>query len=339
VLYGTGEPIARLGEILHWRAGVDSLGMSELALNNAVAFVPSGYFYRAHSPAPSGTQIATAQQEAAARDAAWALYPTVRDQDDTRALKAAGFIALPWFIEAEYRVRDDLHTDLRTQLGGGRHRELLRLVRRVDERFVTTIAQGREAITSAGGLESFDRLHQLNLAKYRHRANHFSAAILRILVDSPLGPRLCLIQRQRRQDGTTVQAVLALVDDERATVHLLVHGIDHARVPPGQNLYATSLYEIYRWGLQRGIATFNLGRGAERVKLSLGANVFHVLVNHLAPTAVQARRNTRAKDELVSLRDAASRRLDMMLDQLGQTADRPGAAGRVCVPARRWGCA
>lgn len=338
LLYGTGGPIARLGDIIHWRAGVESLGLGGLSLNSAMAFVPNGYFYRAYTPAPSAAEIAKAHQEAAEWEAAWTLYPAVRDQDDTRALTAAGFMALPWFIEAEYRVRDNLDTDLRAQLGASRHREILRLVRRADEQFVTTMTQGREALIDVGALESFDRLHQLNLAKYGHGTNHFSAAILRILIDSPLGPQLCVIQR-RRHDGATVQAVLALVDDGNATVHLLVHGIDHARVPPGQNLYATSLYEIFRWGLQRGIATFNLGRGAEHVKLNLGANVFHVLANHLARVCVQVRRESRADAELISLREVARRRFDMTCDQLRETANRRGARDRVCIPLPRRGLA
>jgi hypothetical protein len=344
LLYGTGgaEAPVRLGDVIHWRAGLDGCGLNDLSLNRSTAYVPSGYFYRAHTSAPSEPEVAAALRTAATRGADWVLYPTVRDEDDTRALTASGFVALPWFVEAEYRVRHGLDADLRAQLGPGRHRELLRLVRRADERFFTTVTEGHDALTEAGVLESFDRVHRLNLLKYGHGANHFSADITHALADSPLGSRLCLFRRHLRQGGDVVQAVLALIEDGGEAVHLLVQGIDHGRVPPGQNLYATSLYEIFRWGVRRGITVFNLGRGAERVKLNLGANAFHLLANHLGSVSITGTGSARREaweedDEPARLRRASRRRLDIVCDGLREAVHRRGVVDLVRLPSSRNG--
>lgn len=321
-----GRLLPQLGDIIHWRAAIDDLGLSDLSLNRATAYLPSGYFVRTHTRAPDAAHVTAALREAADNGAVWTLYPCVRDHDDTRALAAAGFTRLPWFIEAEYRVRDGLDADLRAQLGPRRHRELLRLVRRADEQFDTTVVGGQQNPIRAESVDAFDRLHRLNIAKYGHGVNHFSAAIVGLLLNSPLAPRLRLFQRHPRRGGEAIQAVLALVDERRSAAHLLVHGIDHARVPPGQNLYATSLYGIFRWGLGRGITTFNLGRGADEVKLNLGANAFHPLANHLAATH---RYRTGRDSELARLEHETRRRLDLGWDRLREIVKRRGATGRV----------
>ena len=121
-----------------------------------------------------------------------------------------------------------------------------------------------------------------------------------------------------------------LVVPEAALLHLQVQGIDHARVPPAVNLYATMLYRIFGWGVANGIRRFDLGRGAHAAKLNLGANRFQVVSNLLVPVAPGAEPN-----DLTGLRKAAAHAVDAAVDQLRTTVLRRGAAAHIELPERR----
>ncbi|MFI6367617.1 GNAT family N-acetyltransferase [Nocardia sp. NPDC050630] len=278
-LYETPNLVVPLGEILHWRAVVEALGIESTA---DATLLTGGYFYRPHTSAPSESELDAARHEAAAGGARWLLYPVVRDDDAGQVLARHDFVDLPWFIEAEFVAADDIDHDLRKLLGGTRFRELRRLVRRADEQFEWDVVTG--SAIDEDILMAFDRLHRMNLAKYGHTRNHFALPILRNLAKSSLGERMCVFLHRRR-DGTPVQAVLALHHPESNTVEALVQGIDHAALPAAQNLYATALYRIYHWGSAHGVNRFNLGRGAQLTKLKLGANRFHVVSNHIGSVA------------------------------------------------------
>ena len=130
--------------------------------------------------------------------------------------------------------------------------------------------------------------------------------------------------------GDPVQAVLALWSRESALLHLQVQGIDHARVPPAVNLYATMLHRIFGWGVANGIRRFDLGRGAHAAKLNFGANRFQVVSNLLVPVAPGAE-----PDELAGLRKAAAYAADAAVDQLRTTVLRRGAGAHIELPERR----
>ncbi|MEU1986030.1 GNAT family N-acetyltransferase [Nocardia sp. NPDC019395] len=279
-LYDTPNALVPLGTIMHWRSVAGGLGVVT-SLDHDTALVSRGYFYRPHTPPPDAVDLEADRRAAAAAEAEWLLYPVIRT-GDTGALGASGHPGLPWFVEAEFVPTGDIDRDLRTVLGGTRFRDLRRLVRRSDEHFVWEVTRGEQI--DDGTLVEFDRLHQLNLAKYGHRHNHFALPILRGLAASGLRERLCVFGHRTRT-GIPVQAALAVHYPESATLEILVHGIDHAAVPSSQNLYAATMYRIYRWGQAHGIGRFNLGRGAERVKLDLGANRFHVVANYLVPAS------------------------------------------------------
>ncbi|MGW1738891.1 GNAT family N-acetyltransferase [Nocardia sp. NPDC001965] len=322
-LYDTPAGDVRLGRIVHWRAVAEHLGTG-VTLDRDRALVTRGFFYQPHTPPPDIADIRADRAAAARLGARWVLYPVIR-LDAVGVLADLGATVLPWFLEAEYVARDEIDRDLRTLLGGKRFRDLRRLVRRADEQYSWEVFTGAEIDDEV--LSSFDRLHRMNLAKYGHRHNHFALPILRDLGASALRDRLTVFRR-RGADGAPVQAVLALRGTDPGTLDLLVHGIDHAIVPATQNLYAAALYRIYRWGQARGVRRFALGRGAERVKLDLGANRFHVVANAL----LHADGADPAAAGAGPLRDAARAAIERPLRELGSITGRRGRTGTVRLP-------
>ncbi len=280
-MYGVVEPAVPLQKIIHWWAVTADVGMQDDDCNLGTAFVPAGHFYEMHIPVPGDERRRTDRGRARQAGADWLLYPQIRTTDDTTALARDGFLDLPWFMEAQYRVRGGVDDDLRAQLGNSRYRDLRRLVRRADAEYDHRVLDGAGAAADPAALKDFDRLHALNLAKYGHRFNHLSSTALELVLDSPLRDRMRLFLRQSRADGATVQAVLCFLDPTGTELTILAQGIDPALVTPGQNVYRAAFYEIFRWGEGQGIGVFSLGRGNEVKKLDVGANTYHLLANHI----------------------------------------------------------
>jgi hypothetical protein len=140
LLYGTHAPVVRLGAILHWHAVVGALGVAAVAEYDP-AFVAHGYFYRPHTPAPQDAQLDADRSEAEAGAARWLLYPVVRTGDG-EALASRGFVELPWFVESEFVVEEDVERDLHRLLGRSRLKERHRLIRRADESYIWQAAVG-----------------------------------------------------------------------------------------------------------------------------------------------------------------------------------------------------
>lgn len=322
-LYDTPAGDVPLGRIVHWRAVVDTLGIGA-GLDHDRALVTRGFFYQPHTAIPGLADLRADRDAARRLGARWVLYPVLR-LDAADELADHGATLLPWFLEADYVPAGEVDRDLRTLLGGARFRDLRRLVRRADEHYTWEVFTGTDIDDEV--LVSFDRLHRMNLAKYGHRHNHFALPILRDLAASALGDRLCVFRR-RGSGGAPVQAVLALRGSHLDTLDVLVHGIDHATVPSAQNLYATALYRIYHWGQAHGIHRFALGRDAERVKLDLGANRFHVVANAL----IHVDDADPAESGAGPLREAARAAIERPLRELASTTGRRGRAAAVLLP-------
>ncbi|MFE9500634.1 GNAT family N-acetyltransferase [Streptomyces collinus] len=326
ILYKTDSSVARLNDIIHWRAVTQALGLAHMSLNDDYAEVTPGYFYAAHSTAPALPQNTGQLPAVAGEKATWLLYPALR-QEMHRKLFGDN-LGLPWFIESEYRVLSGVDVDLKQQLGSKRFRGLLRGVRLSNDMYTLSVACGQQEIMgSEGAVDAFDRLHRMNLTKYGHKRNHFSREILEVLLASPLGPNCTLFLRAPRHGGAAVQAMLAL--RHGAELHLLVQGIDHYRVPSSHNLYSALMYLTYAWGVESGITTFNLGRGNESSKLNLGANVFYPLLNHLLP-----RYSTSGvlNSELYGLHLAAKERINASLTGLRDTVMRRKKSNLIAIP-------
>jgi hypothetical protein len=324
-LYRVSQPRVPLGDIMHWRAVIGALGVGS-HLDHDLAYVPSGYFYQTHTPAPTRSDVDLACRDARRNGARWVLYPVVPQPPAAAYAESGGAVELPWFVSAEYEVRSGVDEDLRDQLGGARTREIARLARRAAGQFTWQASTGEPA---PDVLASFDRLHRLNLDRYGHRHNHFAQPILAELIRSPLRDDLCIFRHLPAGGGDPVQAVLALRSPEEALLHLQVQGIDHARVAPAVNLYATMLYRIFGWGVANGIRRFDLGRGAHAAKLNLGANRFQVVSNLLVPVAPDAE-----PSDLTRLRKAAAHAIDAATDELRTTVRRRGTEAQIELPER-----
>lgn len=283
-MYGVRSPAVVLGEVIHWWAIVRDAGLADLTINKQVGYVPEGYFYATHVEAPSDRAVRDAFADAGRHDADWVLYPVVRAVQRSEAMREAGFLPVPWFVEAEYRMRDGVDVDLRAQLGKSRHGDLRRASRRAAERYPYEV-RGPDQVDEES-LAAFDRLHRINLSKYGHKHNHLSPTALRLILDSPIGSGVRLFLRRQKEGGEPVQAGLNLLDEAGGTMAFVAQGIDREHMPAGegQNLYKAWFYDMYQWGAAHGVDAFTLGRGAELNKLDVGGNTFYLLDNHLAPT-------------------------------------------------------
>lgn len=281
-MYRVSSPVVVLGEVIHWWAIVRDAGLADLTINKQTGYVPDGYFYATHIDAPSGHAVRTALADAVRYDADWVLYPVVRAVERSETMRDAGFVPVPWFVEAEYRVHDGVDADLRAQLGKNRHGDLRRASRRAAEGYRYEVL-GNDQITD-DNLAAFDRLHRINLDKYRHKHNHLSMAALRLILAAPLGAGVRLFLRYPEAGSVPVQAGLNLIDETGRTMAFVAQGIDRQAMPTGegQNLYKAWFYDMYLWGVERGVDAFALGRGAELNKLDMGGNTFYLLENHLA---------------------------------------------------------
>ena len=327
-LYEISEPAVRLGEVIHWSSPMHALGLDELSLNQERAFFAAGYFYSVHTPPPGEPAIAAALEAARSAGALWLVYPVVPRSTDTACLASHGFTRLPWFIESRYHVRRGVESDLRTQLGGDRLKKIRRNARRVRQSYDTEVVTGADIARHPSAIADFARLHALNLIKYEHKKNHFSARAVEILLSSPLSMHVVLFLKRARATGRAVQAALNLVDDRAHQLLALVQGIDHAQVPSTHNLYTANYFDRYSWGAERGICVFNLGRGGEHTKRGLGANAFTVLDIHM-------RRVDGAKSaELFTLRSAAEAAMNAnwqgLTDDDGGEDDVPGPSAPRC---------
>lgn len=310
-LYGSAEPNVALGRIIHWANVAHGLSASTTALDDCVAHVPSGYFYAPQTAAPVPDQVPSLIEQGGDARADVTLIPVV-DRAKAATLRDAKFIELPWFVESRFISEGDVHASLRAQLGGDRYRRLRKQARKADAEYAFSIHWGESA---KAWIPTFDRLHRQNLAKYGHRSNHFAPSLVEMLFDSPLGARVGIALQTVRATGEAVQACLLAHDDHARMISLIVHGIDHDRVPRDQNLYASTIYDVYCWGAERGVRVFSLGRGAPNVKASLGANVFRPLANYVFPHQPQW------TPQLLQLRALAEAAMQATMASLLQTGN------------------
>lgn len=323
LLYDVDDPVVSLGNIMHWRAVVQALDCRS-PLDDQSAYVSGSYFYRPHSEVPDIGAVDEAMDASRHHGAKWTLFPAVRGYDPIDRLNRSGFVGLPWFVEAEYERHADVDTDLRSSLGGNQFRRLLKAVRRSDEQFNWHATVGEKIDQSV--LSSFCRLHEMNIAKYGHIRNHFSLPILEELVRSPIRQQLCIFWYRRREDDLPVQAMLGFLDPRSGELELWVQGRDGESIPASLNLYRSGIYQVLRWAEGRGVQRVNLGRGAEVVKLQLGANRFHVVSNFLASNAIESH------SDLGRLSDAATRAIRDSIQRLQSLVEQRRVTGDVELP-------
>ncbi|MDC0677421.1 MULTISPECIES: hypothetical protein [Sorangium] len=310
-LYELSGPALPLQQIMHW---VRRFQVDCPAVDHERTLVFGGYFYNFSSVAPSADAIAEARARARALGAAQLLVPTVRRTSDRAALRDAGFLALPWFIEAIVDLRDGVDAALAERLSLHQRKELARLVRRAEETYDLVFLEGEEALRDPAAMREVARLHGMNIEKYGHARNFYDEGTLAAIAASALGPHLLLCLRRERATGEAVQASVNFIDRTRGQLFQMVQGIDRARVPGGQNLYIAETLQMYRLAERAGLREVHLGRGGHPAKRKLGANRFRLLENWVyAPAAARA--------ELTTLRAAAVQALGLDDDEARAAGD------------------
>src|SRR6266487_435225 len=114
-LYGVRDPVLPLRNVLHWFDGVRRFGSADHELHTVPTAVMGGSFYNISTPAPSQATLEAWLAEAESIGVEQVLVPTVRRERPTGALANSGFVAVPWFVEAEFTITDGLDADLRAR--------------------------------------------------------------------------------------------------------------------------------------------------------------------------------------------------------------------------------
>lgn len=278
-LYSISEPIIRLDRIMHW---VRRFGIETPNLDTTPTLVLGGCFYNTSTPVPTSSEIAEYLEVGRTKDVHQFLIPTIRNNAATDALKAHGFQPIPWFIEAIYEIQNGVDDDLRSQLGGKRFREILRLVRMAERDYELEFYTLEQIRTDPSILKTTAHLHACNVSKYGHAMNFYSYSILKHIAESPLGENLLICIRKDKETQQPVQTSISLIDQRRSQMYQLVQGTDREKVIKGHNLYLADTYDLYKFAENHGILEINLGRGGQQEKIRLGANRFILLNNWVA---------------------------------------------------------
>lgn len=278
-LYSIQEPIIRLDCIMHW---VRRFGIETPRLDKTPTLVLGGFFYNTSTPVPTASEITEYLEIGRQKDVHQFLIPTVRNNATTEAMKLHGFQKIPWFIEAIYEIHNGVDEDLRSQLGGKRLREILRLVRMAERDYSVVFYTINQILTDPSILKTVAHLHACNVNKYGHALNFYSYSILKHISESPLGENLLICIRTDRETQQQIQTSISFIDQSRSQMYQLVQGIDQKKVRKGHNLYLADTYHLYKFAEDLGIREINLGRGGQQEKLKLGANRFSLLNNWVA---------------------------------------------------------
>lgn len=278
-LYSIQEPILPLERIMHW---VRRFGIETPNLDTTPTLVLGGFFYNTSTSVPTASEIEEYLEIARKKNVYQFLIPTIRNNTATKRLESHGFQKIPWFIEAIYEIQNGVDEDLRSQLGGKRLREILRLVRMAERDYEVEFYTLEQIRTDPSILKTTAHLHDCNVSKYGHAINFYSYSILKHISESPLGENLLICIRRDRETQQPVQTSISFIDKSRSQMYQLVQGIDQEKVKRGNNLYLVDTYHLYKFAENLGIREINLGRGGQQEKLRLGANRFILLNNWVA---------------------------------------------------------
>ncbi|MBW4575134.1 MAG: hypothetical protein KME08_07605 [Aphanothece sp. CMT-3BRIN-NPC111] len=290
-LYSIEEPILRLDRIMHW---VRRFGIETPNLDKTPTLVLGGCFYNTSTPVPTSSEIAEYLEMGDKKGVHQFLIPTIRNNASVAALRSHGFQPIPWFIEAIYEIKNGVDDDLRSQLGGKRFREILRLVRMAEKDYEFEFYTLEQIRTDPSILKTTADIHEFNVNKYGHAINFYSYSILKHISESVLGENLLICIYRDKETSQEVQASISLLDQSRSQMYTLVQGIDQEKIRKGHNLYIADKYQRYKFAERHGIREINLGRGNEELKLKLGANKFNLLNNWVANSETDVTNEIRA---------------------------------------------
>ncbi|MEV7727327.1 aminotransferase class I/II-fold pyridoxal phosphate-dependent enzyme [Streptomyces sp. NPDC087917] len=269
---GSDAPVCSLADL-------DHLSGAFAALDREVVERPTliggGALYNPTTPAPGHDFLDKLLRRAHALGAEQVLVPHVRRVDDTRALRAAGFVPVPAGEECAVRLTGDVDEALRTRIGAGRLRDL----RRRHLALAREVTWERIPLSELGGRpwarEAFVELHLHDAARHGDSHHPYGAAALDALAGGPWRERAEMLVRRHR--GVVVQAGLLMGSHNGRGVHYLTQAIRHDHPLAARNLYVATVYALYRDARRAGLDWVHLGRGGAEAKRRLGADLVHPL--------------------------------------------------------------
>ncbi|MGW6271508.1 aminotransferase class I/II-fold pyridoxal phosphate-dependent enzyme [Streptomyces sp. NPDC055060] len=261
----TREPVGPLSQLGGDKA---AFGALEPAALDRPTLIAGGALYGPSSPAPTAQETEELLSRAAALEVPQILVPHVRRTDDSRALRAAGFVPFAAGSEAVVRLTGDVDDILRARLGGGRQGAL----RRLSDEVSRDLSWERLPVSGLGGApwarEAFVALHR------RQGGDHtlYTARALDALATGALADRAEMLVRRR--GGAVVQVALTVASHNGRGLYLLTQAMDPAD-PLGQDdLRAAAVYGLCRDARRSGLHWVHLGAGDTDGPRGLGADLF-----------------------------------------------------------------
>ncbi|MGW6023814.1 aminotransferase class I/II-fold pyridoxal phosphate-dependent enzyme [Streptomyces sp. NPDC055099] len=267
---GGREPVGALARLVSGAGAFGSLSPEALGRPTLIG---GAALYHPTSPAPSAHAVEELVRRAKALDVRQILVPNVRRTDDSRTLRAAGFVPLAADSECVVRLTGDVDEVLRARVGGGRQRAL----RRRHETLSRDLTWERVRLSDLGGApwarDAFVRLHRRRAERNGGGHNPYNAAALDALAGGALADRTDMLVR--RQGDTVVQVALtARSHNGRGLYHLTqATDPDAYDAEPG-DLHAAALYGLYLDARRSGLHWVHLGPGDADDKRRLGADLF-----------------------------------------------------------------
>ncbi|WP_159921004.1 hypothetical protein [Rhodococcus sp. WAY2] len=282
--HNVSQPHLPLMDIAHWDAVLQRREVRNYALHQERAYVGPGYFYMPVSDEPDEGRLAELLELASAAD--WLLIPSLLRSPrvpDSRV------IAVPFMQAAYFRSSGRVDSTLRATVGDRQYKAIRKLTAKAEAACETQIHRLSELPDGDRALHDFAVLQALNVAKYGHSRNLYTADVLRMLARSSEGTKYYLKLDYEKSTNAPVNGSLSYADDERGVFTMLVQGLDRDRIPRGLNLYITDYYQLYQFADRLGFEDICLGRGAIESKVRVGANHIVDLDNWLIPLNTRQR--------------------------------------------------
>ncbi|MGW5865240.1 aminotransferase class I/II-fold pyridoxal phosphate-dependent enzyme [Streptomyces sp. NPDC055239] len=288
---GSREPVGSLA-----RLGRDENAFTALdpAVLQRPTLVGGGALYNPTSPAPTARSVDDLVRRAETLDVPQILVPNVRRSDDSRALRAAGFVPLAAGAESVVRLTGDVDEILRARVGGGRQRAL----RRCHDTASRELTWERIRLSGLAGApwarDAFVELHRRRAERHDGGHNPYSAEALDALADGELADRTEMLVRRR--GDTAVQVALTVRSRNGRGLYHLTQAVDQDDPAAGSDLHAAALYGLYLDARRSGLHWVHLGPGETDGKRRIGADLFVPLdhwlraegVTGLAPEEAEA---------------------------------------------------
>ncbi|MEU3737779.1 aminotransferase class I/II-fold pyridoxal phosphate-dependent enzyme [Streptomyces sp. NPDC032198] len=286
---GSREPVGPLAQLAGGKGAFDSL---DPAVLERPTLIGGGALYTPTSPAPTAPAAEELVRHAQALDVPQILVPNVRRTDDSRALRAAGFLPYAADPECVVRLTGDVDELLRARVGGGRQRAL----RRCHDAVSRDLTWERIRVSDLGGQpwarDAFVELHRHRAERHGGGHNPYNAQALDALVDGPLADRAEMVVRRR--GSTVVQVALTVTSHNGRGLYHLTQAIDPAAYDPvsERGLHEAALYGLYLDARRAGLHWVHLGPGNTDGKRSLGADLFVPLDHWLRAEGVTVPEDT-----------------------------------------------